>query len=87
MADGSDDKLLFRLQNIVPRGLASTCISNNEVAAQSAENIEIPMAWGNVGGKIFKIHFAFFFVMHFLRLKLKSGARKTDGPSSQFMDG
>lgn len=56
MANEDEQKLLFRMQHIIPRGLASPSISNNPDTNQSSpsspEEIEIQMTWGKVAGGI-----------------------------------
>ncbi len=55
MANEDEQKLLFRMQHIIPRGLASPSISNNPDTNQSSpsspEEIEIQMTWGKVAGE------------------------------------
>ncbi len=55
MANEDEQKLLFRMKHIIPRGLASPTISNNPntiiSSSSSFEEIEIQMTWGKVAGE------------------------------------
>lgn len=55
MANEDEQKLLFRMQHIIPRGLSSPTISNNPntniSSSSSPEEIEIQMTWGKVAGE------------------------------------
>ena len=61
MADSTDipnsDRLLFRLQHIIPRNLSSAFFANRPLASSNATNsfaepeeFTFPMTWGNVAG-------------------------------------
>jgi len=54
MANEEEQKLLFRMQHIIPRGLESPTISSNPdtriSSSSSPEEIEIQMTWGKVAG-------------------------------------
>ena len=55
MANEDEQKLLFRMQYIIPRGLAaSSTVSHNSdtETSSSPKEIEIQMTWGKVAGGI-----------------------------------
>lgn len=53
MANESENKLLFRMHHIIPRGLASSFdIPDSGITLPpSPQDIEIQMTWGKVAGK------------------------------------
>lgn len=55
MTNEAEDKALFRMNNIVPKGLASATTFRNDqesVSSYSAEEVEIQMTWGKIAGAV-----------------------------------
>lgn len=92
MINDAEDKLLFRMSHIVPRGLASSKTFNtNEEAAPVPEEIEIQMTWGKIAGRYF-LNVLLFYKLYLcyntrLSLKQKPGDHQAVGQSSAFTAG
>ena len=59
--DSDQERLLFRMNHIVPRGLSSTAktslkIDNRQISTElTAEAFEIQMTWGKVAGRLLSL--------------------------------
>ena len=57
MADDSQEKLLFRMKNIIPRGMSTPqVVDKGPIADGGPEEIEFKMSYGKMAGKDYLYH-------------------------------